>query len=116
MKIRIESSEDKVTLSDGKITAIKEGMVYKFPLSDVREILIKTSNGGPLSDDMRLVVRFIGETSLALMSQHACYENFLFEQLGKAFELDYNMIMKASSCVENNAFMLYKKAELESED
>lgn len=72
--------------------------------------MIITNDLGPFCDDMCLALRINSETAIFIMSEHPCYGTFLFDQLGKTLELDYNMMIKASTCIENNVFVIFKRA------
>ena len=58
---------------------------------------------------MCIAVRIDEETAIFIMPEHPSYEQFLFEQLGKAVELDYELIAKVLTCIENNVFVIYEK-------
>lgn len=109
MKIKVETAEDNLLLESGKIKAIVNGEEYIFDIEDVKQVLIITNDLGPFYDDMCLTIRINEETAIFIMSEHRSYEEFLFEQLGKAVELDYELIIKASTCTENNIFVIYEK-------
>ena len=109
MKIKIQTAADSLSLENGKIRAFAEGTEHIFDISEVEAALIITSDLGPFYDDMCLALRISSQTAVFIMSGHPCYSAFLFDQLGKTLELDYNMIIKASSCTENNVFVIFKR-------
>ena len=108
MKIIIEPN-DTLSLKDGKIQALAGGTEYHFSLSEIEEVLIITNDLGPFYDDMCLAIMIDSQTAIFIMSEHPMYQTFLFEQLGKVLPLDYNKIIEASICTENNIFVIYKK-------
>ena len=107
-KIRVESKSDFILLEDETIKVFANNKEYSFNVSDVQRVLIITTDKGPLYDDMFLVVEVGKETAIFVMSEHPFYETFLFEQLGKILELDYNEIIQASMSVDNKLFVIYK--------
>lgn len=109
MKIRVEEKNDKLTMEDGKIKAVVKNKPYFFAVSDIEQVLIITTNLGPFYDDMCLAIRIDEETAIFIMSEHPSYRSFLFDQLGKAIKLDYDAIIKASTCTENHIFVVYKR-------
>lgn len=109
MKIRIEAVEDSLLLRDGKICATVDGKEYRFELAEIEAVLIITSDMGPFYDDMCLAIRVDEETAIFIMSEHPSYKAFLFDQLGKEISLNYEKIIEASICTDNNVFVLYKK-------
>lgn len=108
MKIKVETSEDSLSLNDGKICAIVKGAKYEFEVSEIEEVLLITSDLGPFYDDMCLAIRIDKETAIFIMSEHKSYKAFLFDQLGKTIDLDYKKIIEAATCIENNVFSIYK--------
>ena len=112
MKIKIQTAADSLTLENGRIRALADGAEYFFELSEVEELLIITNDLGPLYDDMCLAVRINAETAIFIMSGHPCYTPFLFDGLGKVLNIDYNVMIKASTCIENDVFPIYKRSTL----
>lgn len=110
MKIKIQTAADSLTLENGRICALADGTEYFFDISEVEELLIITNDLGPLYDDMCLAVRINAETAIFIMSEHPCYTTFLFDGLGKALDIDYNVMIKASTCIENNVFLIYERS------
>ena len=109
MKIKVETTNDNLLMENGKIKAVVKGEEYFFNIEDIEQVLLITSDLGPFYDDMCLAVRIDEETAIFIMSEHPDYEQFLFDQLGKVIELDYELIIKASTCIENNVFVIYEK-------
>ncbi len=109
MKIKIETAGDSLSLKDGKIYAFADGKQHTFEVSEIEEVVLITSDLGPIYDDMCLAIRIDKETAIFIMSEHELYKSFLFDQLGKTIALDYEKIIQASMCIENNVFVIYKK-------
>lgn len=109
MKIRVETENDRLFMEDGKIKAVVKNKEYLFDISDIEQVVLLTTDLGPAYDDMCLAIRIDKETAIFIMSEHPSYETFLFEQLGKAIQIDYQAIIKASTCTDNNVFVLYKR-------
>lgn len=109
MKIRIETDNDRLFLENDVIKAIADGVEHTFNISEVEAALILTTDLGPFYDDMGLALRIDSETAVFIMSSHPDYKNFLFDEFGKTVAIDYNEIIKASTCTENKIFVIYKK-------
>lgn len=109
MKILIQSPDDRLSLENGVIKAVANGSCHGFPLSELAEAIILTTDVGPFYDDMGLALRMKDSTAVFILSEHRDYDPFLFDQLGKAVEIDYEAIIQASSCTENKIFIIYKQ-------
>lgn len=109
MKILIQTPDDRLSLENGIIKAIADDIEYSFPLRYLTEAIILTTDVGPLYDDMGLAMRMNDGTAVFIMSEHRDYDSFLFEQLGKNLEIDYEAIIQASACTENRIFRIYKR-------
>lgn len=109
MKILIQTPEDRLSLENGVIKAFSEGTEHSFPIDELAEAIILTTDVGPLYDDMGLALRMKDGTAVFILSGHGDYEVFLFDQLGKAVEIDYEAIIQASACTENKIFIIYKQ-------
>lgn len=109
MKILIQTTQDSLSLKNGIIKAVSEGKEYSFPIGDLEEAIILTTDVGPLYDDMALAFRMKDGTAVFILSGHRDYEAFLFDQLGKAVQIDYEAIIQASACTENKIFIIYKQ-------
>ena len=44
-----------------------------------------------------------------ILSGHRDYDPFLFQQLGKSIEIDYEAIIQASAYTDNKIFRIYKR-------
>lgn len=109
VKIKVESNEDSLIVLENiiKVTVAEEE--YVFEISDVEQVLIITNDLGPIYDDMCLAIRIGSETTIFIMSEHPSYKEVLFEQLGKIINLDYKTIIQASTCIDNNIFVIYNR-------
>ena len=107
--IKIETNEDSITLIDNCIKANVSSIEYSFSIDEVEKIVILTTDMGPFYDDMGLAVDVGNDTAIFIMSEHRCYKTFLFDQIAKVFPIDYQKIIDASICTENNIFEIYKK-------
>ena len=109
MKILIQTPDDSLSLENEIIKTIADGITCSFPLSELTEAIILTTNVGPFYDDMGLALRMNDGTAVFIMSEHRDYDPFLFDQLGKNVEIDYEAIIQASACTENKIFKIYKR-------
>lgn len=107
--IKILTEQDTLVLENNTLMAKADGHEYAFPLESIMRLVIATMDSGPLFDDMGLIVQVGEDTSFLIMSEHKCYEPLLFQQLGKALPVDYQKIIEASSCTEQNYFEIYSK-------
>lgn len=108
-KICINTDEDSLSLTDHKIYAIADSREYVYDLDSVEKIVIITTDQGPFYDDMGLAIDVGNNTVIFIMSDHRCYKDFLFDQIGKALPIDYQKIIEASACTDNNIFEIYTK-------
>ena len=60
---------------------------------------------------MGMIIELSDDTSISIMSEHECYESFLFDGLGKVLPIDYKKIIEASGCTESKMFVIYKKSD-----
>ncbi|MBR3970733.1 MAG: hypothetical protein IKJ87_06610 [Ruminococcus sp.] len=103
------SNEDSLIVKDNKIVANVGGQELVFDIEAVNKLVVYTTCMGPLSDDMGMIIHLSGDTTISIMSGHECYENFLFDGLGKALPIDHKKIIEASGCTEPEMFVIYKK-------
>ena len=75
----------------------------------VEKIVLLTTDLGPFYDDMGLAIDVGNDTAIFIMSEHKCFNDFLFEQIGKVLSIDYQKVIEASSCIERNVFEIYRK-------
>jgi len=104
--IRVETEEDSLFLKDDEIHAIVGGNEHVYKLSAVKKLVLITTDKGPFNDDVCLAVD-VGENVIFVMSGHRCYFSFLYDQIGKILPLDYQKIINASRCIDNNLFEIY---------
>ncbi len=108
MKLTLNNDDD-IRVQDGKIVAIFENKEYSFAKDEIEAAMIITTDKGPFCDDMCLAIRIDAETAIFMMSEHPRCSGFLFDELKTLIELDYNKVIEASACTENNIFILYKR-------
>lgn len=106
--LRIEI-EDSLVLEGNEIHACIEKQKYVYPLESIEKIVLLTTDLGPFYDDMGLAIDVGNNTAIFIMSEHKCFQDFLFEQIGKALPIDYQKVIEASSCIEQNVFEIYRK-------
>lgn len=109
MKIRVETVSDTLCVKDHCIEAVVQGESFIFDKSEIETIMMITSDMGPFYDDMCLAIRIDADTAIFIMSGHPLFKKFLFDELGKLVETDYQAIIQSSTCIENNIFILYKR-------
>lgn len=108
-KIRVETNEDSLCFVNNKIHAIVGTCEYIYPVEAIEKIVMLTTDIGPFYDDVGLAVDVGNNTAIFIMSEYKCYKDFLFEQIGKILPLDYQKIIEASTCTDNNVFEIYIK-------
>lgn len=108
--IRVETNEDSLAIVNNEIQVTVGNITSTYSLESVEKIVLLTTDMGPLYDDMGLAIDVGQDTAIFIMSEHRCYKEFLFDQLGKILPIDYQKIIEASTCIENNVFEIYKKA------
>lgn len=102
-------SNENIIKCDSKYMEIEIENALSFLLIDnIIKVSVITSNKGPVEDDMGLAIKFHDEVYV-LMSEHPLYNNFLFEELGKVIELDFQAITDAASSCDNAEFIVYEK-------
>ena len=108
-EIIISSDEDSLSLKGNQICAVTGSKHYVFELEEIKSIAIETSDDGPFAEDIRLVVVVGKDTVIFVPSGHRSYEPFLFDEIAKALPINKMNIVQASSCTENNTFILYER-------
>ena len=108
--ILIMEKGDSVLLKENAIHAFSVGKKYTFDLSSVNVIYLVTTDEGPVCDDLYMKID-AESAEIIIMSEHDCFWPFLFEQLGKALELDYQKIIEAQFSVDNKEFEIYRNAK-----
>ena len=109
--LRIET-EDELYLEEQEIHAIINGQEYIYSLDVIEKIVMLTTDLGPFYDDMGLAIDVGNETAVFIMSEHECFQPFLFEQIGKVLPIDFQKVIDASMCKDNNVFEIYRKDPL----
>ena len=108
MKLTL-NNEDTVCVKDGRVEVVFEGREYSFEKEEIEAVMLITTDKGPFYDDMCLAVRIDSETAVFVMSEHPQFRVFLFDELKTLVTIDYNKVIEASACIENNIFFLYKR-------
>ncbi|MDE6731321.1 MAG: hypothetical protein K2J77_00400 [Oscillospiraceae bacterium] len=103
---------DTICVKDGKIAVVFKDKEYLFAKEEIEAAMIITTDKGPFYDDMCLAIRIDSETAIFVMSEHPCYKEFLFDELKTLIKIDYNKVIEASTCTENNIFFIYKRDDL----
>lgn len=111
MKLTL-NNVDTVCVRNGRVEAVFEGKSYSFTKEDIEKVMIITTDKGPFYDDMCLVIRIDSETAVFVMSEHPQFSGFLFDELKTLVRIDYNKVIEASACIENNIFILYNRDEV----
>lgn len=112
MKIKIQNENDSLKMENDIIKAFSAGKVFEFNIRELQKAMIITTDLGPFYDDMCLALQFKSEATVFIMSGHSEYQAFLFDQLGKSIKLDYEKIISATTCIENNIFVIYENEAL----
>ena len=107
--IRVETNEDSLAIVNNEIKVTVGNVTFTYSLESVEKIVLLTTDMGPIYDDMGLAIDVGQDTAIFIMSEHRCYKEFLFDQLGKILPIDYQKIIEASTCIENNVFEIYKR-------
>lgn len=108
MKLTL-NNEDTVCVKNGRVEVVFKGERYFFTKEDIEEVMMITTDKGPLYDDMCLAIRIDSETAIFVMSEHPQFRVFLFDELKTLVEVDHNEVINAAMCIENNIFSLYKR-------
>ena len=93
--------EDAVELRD------ETGRAQKMAWSELVEVVIQATSGGPLIDDLNFVLASRDGRRLTVPSQTEGWEALL-ERLQKLPGFDSRQVVEASSCVENGTFVCWK--------
>ena len=103
--------EDSLNLIDDKVIAMVNNQEIVYPVETVKKMVILTTDMGPIYDDMCLAIDVGNDTAIFIMSEHKCFSTFLFDQIGKILPIDFQKVIDASMCIENNVFEIYRKSE-----
>lgn len=107
IKIYIKNNEDSIILEDSKIHAVSDNKEYICELSSITEMDLLTTDLGPFVDDMCLVIFTDSNIVFFVLSEHKCFKQFLFDQIGKLLPIDYQKIIDGSTCTKKNIFEIY---------
>ena len=80
-----------------------------YSVNDIEKMVLITTDLGPLYDDMGLAIEVGDNKVIFIMSGHKCFQDFLFDQIGKHLLVDYEKVIEASTCIENDIFVIYKR-------
>jgi hypothetical protein len=107
MEIKTVKYNEKLSFSDGVFTYEKDHLnnIY-FDIKNLQKISIITTDEGPFFDDVGLALFFI-DTILVLPSEHSCYKKMLFNSFSDVLTINYENVIKASTCAENAEFILW---------
>lgn len=77
-------------------------------LEELDHVLIATTDQGPFTSDLFLVLLFRNGTEWHIASDNPCYQKF-YEALGKSLPLDHEQALLAMSSTTNAIFPLWKR-------
>ena len=106
--IRVEAN-DTLIFKENQIYAHVNNNEFIFSVEAVEKMVLITTDLGPFYDDMGLAIDVGDDTAVFIMSEHRCFKEFLFEQIGNTLPIDYQKVIDASMCTENNLFIIYHK-------
>ncbi len=109
VKICVESAADTLLLHDNNLCASVNGKRYEFPINTVQQIILLTTDQGPIEDDLEMVIDVGCSTVICIMSEHGCFKPFLFRQIGDVLPIDYHRVIDACSCTDDHAFEIYRR-------
>lgn len=109
MKLRVEDVNDTVCVKDTMIEVVIQNEKYVFQKEEIEAVLMITTDLGPFYDDMCLCIRINQETAIFIMSEHPLFKKFLFDELKTIIDINYEVVIQASACVENNIFTIYQR-------
>lgn len=109
--LRIEK-DDTLFVVDKDMHVCIDNKEEVYSVNVIEKMVLLTTDVGPLYDDMGLAIDVGDDKVIFIMSEHECFQDFLFEQIGKHLEIDYQKIIEASSCIENNVFEIYRRGNL----
>ena len=111
MHLRIES-EDFISVIGNEMHADIGENKYIFNLDSIIKIVLITTDLGPVYDDMCMAIDVGNDTVVFIMSEHKCFKDVLFEQIGKVLPIDFQKVIDASVCIERNVFEIYRRTSL----
>ena len=107
MEIRVGAKNDSLCMAGDKIQAIVNSIEYDYELPSVNKIVLFTTDSGPVNDDMGLAIEVGINDVIFIMSEHKCFNSFLFDQVGKVLPIDFQKVIDASTCTDNGVFEIY---------
>ena len=107
MKLLQLGPEDFLTLEENVLRVWVENQKYVYSIESIEKMVLLKTDAGPFYDDMGLAID-TGETVILILSEHNCFQNFLFEQLGQVLPVDYQKVMEATLYAGQNKFVIYE--------
>lgn len=108
MKITTLLNCDTAIIIDNYINFVFNNRCKKYSIAEIVKLEIFTTDKGPFVDDVALAV-FIKNKIFVIPSEHQCYKSLIFDELPKVISINFEMIIKASTCCENSTFVIYEK-------
>jgi len=109
-------AQSMVSFDDESVTCRRPGgLVETVRWSDLRAVIIETTDQGPFVDDVFWIL--VGETSGCVVPSEAEGMNRLLERLQRLPSFDNETLIAAMSSMENRRFLCWKRpttAETES--
>ena len=99
--------EDFLDIEEYELHVWAENQKHVYPLESIEKIVLLKTDAGPLYDDMGLAID-TGDMVILILSEHNCFQNFLFEQLGQVLPVDYQKVMEATLYAGPNKFVIYE--------
>lgn len=108
MKLLQLGQEDFLDLEENELLVWAENRKYVYSIESIEKMVLLKTDEGPLYDDMGLAVD-TGDALILIMSEHKCFQEFLFEQLGQVLPVDYQKVMDAMLYAGQNKFVIYER-------
>ena len=109
MKLCLKNS-DSIHIEGNNINVILDKQKYVYSKTDIEAAMLITNNLGPYYDDLCLAIRIDKDTAIFIMSEHSLFKGFLFDELSTIINIDYDAVIKATTCVENDIFFIYQRS------
>lgn len=106
--LRIENNDTLFLVGDDMHVCIADKEEV-YSVNDIVKMVLLTTDIGPFYDDMGLAIDVGNNKVIFIMSEHKCFQNFLFEQIGKYLMVDYQKVIEASVCTDNGIFEIYRR-------
>lgn len=108
------SEPSVVSFDDESVTCRRPGgLVETVRWSDLRAVIIQTTDEGPFVDDVFWIL--VGETSGCVVPSEAEGMNRLLERLQRLPNFDNETLIAAMSSMENRRFLCWKRSALDEE-